>query len=298
MVMKPAFFPEPVPFPGQYTTDNTLNKVGFSASTYNNGTTLTFPTNDVVECYKDFDSWYFSPGKMDPFVFTNSANQVYWGAGVRNPSQDIKVYTAPASGSSGWTLADTRHFSSFGSFKDMQTFTFYTTPDTHVKIAAGGTRRDRRTDVVIDDMEVKQWRGDNWENIGRFYIPTWVSESVSAAHTNFIIGSGWIKNRSILLSATRTTPGTGSYIRSPLFDGSASDGSFDRGIGLGMFSFSYANAQTNANLLFQIATNVTYSTVNGINAPDSSAWITVTNFNFSSLSDSERKSGSRSVSAA
>ena len=72
----------------------------------------------------------------------------------------------------------------------------------------------------------------------------------------------------MLLSAKRTTPGTGSYIRSPLFDGSASDGSFDRGIGLGMFAFSYANAQTNANLLFQIATNIDYSIVNSINAPD------------------------------
>ena len=295
MVMKPAFFPEPVPFPGQFTTDNALNIVGLTASAYTGGTTLTFPTNDVVECYKDFDSWYFSPGKMDPFVFTNSANQVYWGAGVRNPSQDIKVYTAPSSGSSGWSLAGTRHFTNFGSFAKTQTFTFYITPDIHIKIAAGGTRRERRTDVVIDDIEVKQWRGDDWENIGRAHIPTWVSESVSAAHTNFIIGSAWIKNKSVLLSAKRTAPGTGSYIRSPLFDGSASDGSFDRGTGLGMFAFSYANAQTNANLLFQIATNVSYSTINGINAPDSRAWITVTNFDFSVLSDSERARGSRSV---
>ena len=288
MVMKPAFFPEPVPFPGQYVDNDKQNVV--------ENTTPVFPTNGVVECYRDFDSWYFAPGGMRPFILTNFAGNVtYWGAGARNPSQDIHIYTAPADGSSGWSLAETRHFSNFGSFATTQTFTFYTTPNTHVKIAAGGTRRERRTDVVIDDIDVRQWRGDDWENVGVVYIPNWTSESNSSGHTNFIFGSGWITNRAVLLSAKRTTPGTGSYIRSPLFDGSASDASFDRGVGLGMFAFSYANAQTNANLLFQIATNITYSTVNGINSPDSPAWITVTNFDFSVLSDRERENGSRSV---
>ena len=296
MIMKPAFFPEPVPYPGVYTQNNTLSPVGHTATVYSGGQALVFPTNDVVACYRDFDSWYFAPGGMRPFILTNFAGNVtHWGAGARNPSQDINIYTAPADGSSGWSLAETRHFSNFGSFATTQTFIFHTTPDTHVKIAAGGTRRERRTDVVIDDIDVRQWRGDDWENVGVVHIPNWTSESLSSGHTNFIFGSGWIKDRAVLLSAKRTTPGTGSYIRSPLFDGSASDGSFDRGVGLGMFAFSYVNAQTNANLLFQIATNITYSTVNGINSPDSPAWITVTNFDFSVLSDSERAKGSRSV---
>ena len=118
-------------------------------------------------------------------------------------------------------------------------------------------------------------------------VPNWRSESDYDAHTNFVFTSGWIQNKSMLLSARRTTPGTPCSIRSPLFDGE-----FGRGIGLGMMSFAYENAQTNVNLLFQIATNnVSYNTVANLHNLDNSSWTTITNFNIGARSAADRMRG-------
>ncbi len=67
------------------------------------------------------------------------------------------------------------------------------------------------------------------------------------------------------------------------------------GNGLSVFSFSYLNAHTNANLLLQICTNMTEAgesyTPTMRSASDTTYWTTVTNWSFANMDDDKRASG-------
>ena len=267
--LKPFQLTRPVPFSGNPPTNNRLDK-------YSNATINIYVTSPH-ECRADLDpegndAWYVTPGRMA--AFNDSGSQ--WGFRAMTPAQELNIYTATA-GKTDWKLLATTNFNSFGTAKDC-TFNLYTTKDCSVKIAAAGSIDDLRTDLIIDDVELRQWRGDTWYNTDEMvkYIPNWTSEDEYKAHTNFIFTSAWIQNKGLLLSAKRTAPGTPASIRSPLFDGA-----YGRGIGLGMFSFSYANAHSEAKLLLQIATNVTYDAVANLDGViDGGSWSTLTNFTF------------------
>ena len=255
--------------------------------------TLTFSANPTM-CFSAAgaeSSWVIDDGRM---AFYDSENTPYQrGLQAHVYPQTIGVYTATA-GKTDWKLVATTNFSGFGSStKSGETCSFkvYTTEDCSVKIAAAGDVSDVRTDIVIDDIVLNQWRGDDWDTVNSYtnIVPNWVSEADRTAHTNFVFTSAWVTNKSLLLSARRTRPGTPCSIRSPLFDGS-----YGRGKGLGMIAFKYRNAQENVNLLVQVATNVSYDTVQNLNNLDPLSWTTVTNFSFAGLSTSELKAGTRS----
>ena len=249
-----------------------------------------FPTSGA-ECTSQIksDQWYLPPGRIG--VHTNTTERL--GLRAIPPKQELTIYTAPAGKTTGWKPLKTFEFSSFGSSTSAGSeakFDFYTTEDCSVKIAAAGDISDVRTDLVIDDLVIRQWRGADWDvNLTTNVIPNWVSESDYKAHTNFVFTSAWITNQTLLLSARRTKPGTPCSIRSPLFDGS-----YGRGKGLGMIAFKYRNAQENVNLLVQVATNVGYDVVANIDNLDAARWSTVTNFSFAGASAAQRASGSRS----
>ena len=280
--IKPATYSQPVPFLG-----GTVNNG--SQGRYN--TALTFG-GTLKGCSDDIkgDLWALDFGRIAAYEDPTGR----FGLKARVPPQELTIYTAPAGKTTGWKPLKSFSFDSFGtstSSGKQVTYNFYTTEDCSVKIAAAGDVTDARTDLVIDDIVLRQWRGDNWETVNAFaeIVPNWMSEDNMYAHTNFIFGSGWVTGGSLLLSARRTQPGTPCFVRSPLFDGT-----YGRGKGLGMISFSYVNAQENVNLLVQVATNITYVNVNNLNTVDNAAWTTVTNFSFAGLSEPERRSGSRS----
>ena len=267
--LKPCQLVKPVPFNGDFKTNNKLDRYS------NQG--IRIDVTSPHECRSDIDpegndAWFVTPGRME--AFNESAAQ--WGLRSMTPMQELNIYTATA-GKTDWKLLASTNFNSFGTAKSV-VFNLYTTKDCSVKIAAAGSIDDLRTDLVIDDVELTQWRGDTWYNTDEMvkYIPNWTSEDEYKAHTNFIFTSAWIQNKGLLLSAKRTAPGTPASIRSPLFDGA-----YGRGIGLGMFSFSYANAHPEAKLLLQIATNVTYDAVANLDGViDGGSWVTLTNFTF------------------
>ena len=172
-----------------------------------------------------------------------------------------------------------------------------------VRIAVGGEYDDARVDVVIDSVEIRQWRGDDYRNLSRYEIPNWQNREDAHNMTNFAFTCCWITNSvdgkeagdsMLLMSAKRTSTDRSHApcsIVSPVMDGNAF---YKRGIGLGMFSFSYRNAQPNVNLLLQVATNHIEDLVR-LESEDSAGaeWHTVTNFTFDAATD-DLSSGSRS----
>lgn len=264
--IKPYKFSKPIAFLSNFTDDNKP----FNSYTKN---TIPFYTTDATDCTVELnnDLWVIPPGRMESF------NESVAQCGVRalKPTQELNIYTGTA-GKTDWQLLAKTSFNSFGTSKPVN-FNLYTTKDCSVKIAAAGSLADLRTDLIIDNVVLKQWRGDDYKNKDKMvkYIPHWQEPSDIKGHTNFTFTSCWIKNESILMSAKRTIPGTPCAIQSPLFDGN-----YNRGLGLGMFSFNYENAQENVNLILQIATNVAYDVVNNIDNLDTNTWVNVTNFTF------------------
>lgn len=234
------------------------------------------PCSDDIE----FEKWALLRDRMD-------YDYDLKGLKAEIPSQEVRIFTKE--GNKDWVFLTSTNITTFGTsgLKEPIEINVYTNIDCTVKLATGGAKNGVRTDIVIDDIEISQFRGGTWED-ARNSSKSWQSAEY-ANYTNFVFSTAWIKDNAVLLSARRTTPNLPSSIRSPLYDNY--DG---RSIGLGMFSFDYKNANTNVNLLLQIATNVTDSVMGNIDRIDDSLWVTLTNYNFSALSPEDLASGTRS----
>ena len=262
---------------------------------------FTFPSASPRGTSSDFrdEFWVVSPGRMmydridmKDFVRAAPAPQV------------LNVWTSPA-GRADWSLLKTVDVgSAFGTPVEPFTVQVGYADDCSVRITTGGEFDDPRHDVILDSVVIRQFRGGDYADKdemtrqvpagGRQRIPGWEDPKNIRGMTNFVFTSAWIDNDDertagrVRLSARRTTPEKISGIRSPLLDGY-----YNRGRGLGMFAFDYTNAQVNARLLVQIATNgVDYTDLpnhDGELAPG--LWETVDKIDFSRMSPEERIKG-------
>ena len=290
---RPIFLNEPVSVMGKihddYVKPSPSIKLG-SMNRYSN-TAVNFKGTPVKAWESmENDEWIYWPERLG-----YDAQKEYFKAFV--PTQKVEIYTAPAGKSSPWTLLTERTIDTFGKSGKQTPYKIdvYSLDDCSVKIAAGGeTDSEIRTDIVIDDVEISQFRGGEWDDAqNSMGVGNWKPDTYQNGYTNFVFTTAWVRDGAIMLSAKRTKPNDSpSSIRGPLYDGRyTSNYSTLRGVGLGMFSFKYKNAHPNVNLLLQIATNnVSESTMSGIDT-DIGRWTTVTNFSFKTLSDDERKQG-------
>ncbi len=215
--------------------------------------------------------------------------------------QKIALYKAPA-GTSQWETTPiwTGVVDSFGG--KTVSIPLYTTDNCSVKLAVESTLSEPRVDVILEDLALSQWRGDSWASFDRTTIPNWGSITDVRAITNVIFQNSWIQsysvgsttNSAILLSAKRSSKDLDDLtgLCSPLYDGYNG-----RGIGLGMVTFNYRQAQPNARLLVQISTNnLTASSYNAMAFSTSeSYWQTVETVDFSTMSAADRQSGLHSI---
>ncbi|MBO4448544.1 MAG: hypothetical protein J5807_03560 [Kiritimatiellae bacterium] len=268
------------------------------SGTYKAGTAMKVTFGPSYRLCKDdiFDNyWYYQYGRMEPYT---GGSVVATDYGFRASPVSQKLYVSlrsPAAGGSegGWSTIWTNEFNSFGTASSTLDFStnLYSLADSQIRFEVGGDVDDVRVDVVVDDVRISQWRGDGWANAGP-YVNGGINSIGNNYYdlTNFTFSTAWIKEKGILLSAKRTTPTAPASIKSPLFDDA-----YGRGSGLGKFTFSYSNAQENASLLLQIATNVNYTQAANLDQFNDELWYTVSNFNFSVLSAEERVEGSRTV---
>lgn len=300
---------KPIPFQGGTLTDNKIMKW--------DGKTLAFGSPTKTFLNDIFDGhWVVTPGRMEAYCSTSTnattgvisaVDDKKWGLKARKPAaQTLNVYTAPVATPDRWTKIGSVSVDSFGTAAQPgkpYKLPLYTTQDCAVRVAPASTVADIRVDIVIDDLELTQFRGDDEENCA-LYVPPSEWENNQNYHdygkTNFYYSSAWIKttvsggvtNGMLLLSAKRALTNHASSVRSPLLDGT-----YRRGQGLGMLSFGYRDAQENARLLVQIATNgVTAANIAGKSTGfDDMYWTTVTNIDFATMTAAERKQGTIST---
>ncbi len=232
------------------------------------------------------ERWSIPPSRMTVERVGNSTK-----ASIRAkvPKQTVDIYFA-GKGNTNWKFYKSVDVTTFGAPGEdgVSRVNVYTNADCSVRFAAGGEQTSKRTDVIIDNISVTQFRGGEWEDaLG--YAENWVEDSADGGYRNFIFTTSWIKNGAIVLSARRTVKDMPSSIRAPLYDDYNG-----RGVGLGMMAFNYKNAHEDVNLLLQIATNVTQYSMGNIDRIDDHLWTTVTNFSFKGLSPTELAKGTRS----
>ena len=245
----------------------------------------------------DDTDWNIVPGRMT----TTSVSSDACGVVAAPVPQTLSIYFGTP-GRSDWNLSSpdkTVTVNNFGG--DRFVVPIYKTETCSIRFGIGGTTSSTRRDIAVDSVVLNQWRGGNWDDSDVWPIlPEWADaqhRNKPVGHTNFVFTSAWTTNHTILLSAKRAGLDMPSAIRSPLMDGFADDGTggsgYVRGIGLGMISIAYVNAQENAELELQIATNrVDYNTIGGYDKSFSTnTWTTVTNFYFSRMTADQRKKG-------
>ena len=260
---------------------------------------------DVANCadrdhFGDEDTpWNLIPGRMSSARTDSNVNAIESSVAP----QLLEIYLGTA-GRADWSAAPywTTNLTSFGG--KAFTVPLYTTKDCSVKFKVAGEVDDVRTDVVLHSVEMRQFRGGDWNDDNPVngvskYLPDWAlpgNRSNINGFSNFVFTSCWVINNDVLMSAKRSNLETPCAIRAPLMDGYVRNGrggdGTSRGKGLGMISVEYANAQPNAVLQLQIATNlVNDTTINAYDKLFGDPWITWTNFNFSAMTPLQRQSG-------
>ena len=222
--------------------------------------------------------WSVPESRLKVFGLDSESN---WGIEAKGQTQRVDLYLAPK-GTTQWAKTPYKSFtvSGFGNSRSSgtdYTHEIFATQDCSVKIATGSSADEVNNDVVIDNVSMRQWCGET-------RVSPDARDQYYGYPSNFVVSSGWVQGGQVLLSARRTKVGTACQIRSPLLNGRGG-----RGLGLGMIAFEYRNAQTNANLLVQIATNVTVDSADDI--PES-MWHTVTNLSFAGTGADVRSRGS------
>ena len=285
----PARFLQPSYSASAATYQASSTQLGFQQGSY---TVVPLP-GTRVECRADIVAgrWKITKSRM---VAVNMDNANNYSINAVIPSTTVDVYTAPA-GTVNWKLLKSQEVSGFGSSSsagEATTVNLYSLDPCSVRIQAGGSYKTARVDVTVDDIEFRQWRGESYDEANQ----TGVFDSLEyGSPTNIVFTQGWISTpdgssaeKTCLLSAKRSLSGVATSIRSPRM---VSD--TDKGLGLGMVSFTYADAQSNAVVLVQVATNnVALSSFAAMSKSTSEGyWTTVTNIDFSAMTETERLSG-------
>lgn len=139
-----------------------------------------------------------------------------------------------------------------------------------------------RAGAVVDDLEVRQWRGET-DKVGSIR-----DEKAWTYTEGWIVSNGVVAtDRALKLQPKRGSGEVPMGLRTPLLKQ-----------GLSLFSFAYTNADENASLLLQIATNrVTTGGLEDFTESLSAGdWTTVTNFSFKEMTSTERLSGALAYS--
>ena len=219
------------------------------------------------------DRWTFNPN-------LNIANGGRSNLIANIPTnQTVRLEFKAEYGGGGWQSSGMEHvISTFST--NIYKFTPRVSSDYRVRLRTGGNSYDgMRTDVVVDNLEVSSWRAPDYPGLYYYF----------GQAANWVYMSGVVTNVSgaakcVLLQPSRGVPERAMGIRSPYLEN-----------GISMFSASYRNADANARLLLQICTNLTYvGSVSGALTtypPSNYSWTTVATFDFSTMTATERQSG-------
>lgn len=231
----------------------------------------------------NFDNWAHQPGRME--AFHGSLSTQPWGIqAVTNISQTVRIQTLPVGSEDEWTDLDAFPVNSF-SFGKPYVKSLRSSVPCWVRFANGGNAADTvRTDVVIDNIKLTQWCGQdgsvtNASSANGYYYDfyhtaAWISNKVEKVGINKAE-----TNRVALLAPRRSPSGTHPVgIRTPYLHG------------LGAIFFNYCDCGEDAELALECwKGNYTDLNRRSAEAEGSDGWQNLTNWTFTA-GDSGTKS--------
>lgn len=156
----------------------------------------------------------------------------------------------------------------------------------------------KSSDIVVDDVSFTQWCAASYsDNDNVDFLDTQLLQN-QGCPTNYVYLNGWVdvttvgtsEVHTIRFEPARVRAGQVASIRAPLMDGL--DG---RGIGLGMLSYTYRNADSNCIVRVQCRQPIYgSSSLRGYTA-DVDGWTDVATNDFSQMTAEERKAGTIST---
>lgn len=220
------------------------------------------------------DRWYVRSGSN----ISDSGLKANMNAVVPT-NQTLRLEFKMANSGEGWKPSGLEQvINSFGT--NMYSLVSRVSPDYQVRLRTGGNSYDDvRTDVVVDEIKVTSWRAPNYTELSKNY----------GQNTEWVYMCGVITNvantKCVSLQPSRGVLEKAMGIRSPYLEN-----------GISMFSANYRNADAHAKLLLQICTNLTYygsvsETITTYPPSYHSYWDTVATFDFSTMTATERQSG-------
>ena len=234
--------------------------------------------------YKD---WSIIKGNwaMAQISGTVSGTKVtYEGVRAKAPANTVTVeIKAPSTGDKWKGIpGGTNTVSSF-SYKTFE-MPLHTRDKAAVRFKVGGKSTGTRTDVVVDDVKMKQWCAANFDDkdITDFddKIPGF------GCPTNFVYVNGWVNVlgdvHTVDLQPTRAQAGVAMGVRGPLMDGEKF-GDTVCGLGLGSVSYTYANADSRCRVLVQWKDTKGSASSLASDTKSTEGWITVATNDFSQL---------------
>ena len=152
-------------------------------------------------------------------------------------------------------------------------------------------------DVVVDDVSFTQWCAADYDDSDNDCFQDW--RPVYGCPLHYVYMNGWVNaasassEKSVTLAPARVRTGEIASIRAPLMDG-LNDGDGKRGIGLGVLSFTYRDADSNCVVRVQYRE---LSGASGLSAATASAggWTDAAVYDFSEMTDEERAGGTLST---
>lgn len=184
--------------------------------------------------------WVKVPGRSE--FFTNTLAGAQW-TGLRTPTnltQNLEVWLSKK-GQNAWEKFAAVPVSGYA-FSDPQPVPIHRTGTYDVRFKTGD---DLAVDVVIDDIEQRQWQAPNIES-DKYY------EEGGFIYTQGIVRENG-KVREVALQPSRAIAEEPVSVRSPLLSG------------LGKIAFSYRAADANAEVWVQVATNDVSRNLNSFN---------------------------------
>ena len=175
------------------------------------------------------------------------------------------------------------------------TFTVRNTAQSLVRVA---TAKKTSADIVVDDVSFTQWCGDDYSD-DRTDGDSYFSDrrATYGCPTNYVYHNAWVvseksgtnETRKARLEPARVRRNEQADVRSPLMDGTSG-----RGIGLGVISYTYENADSNCVVLVQYKECESESRLRDV-TDSTTGWTTVATNDFSKTSEEARASGTIST---
>ena len=251
-------------------TTGTVDDIDYSTCNYHKENPLT-GDKPLLYDWAYFDTrWKYDGVSVD----TVTGNAKLEAAIPTN--QTVRLEFKKATGGEGWQPSG--YEQSVTSFATNRfRFTPRVSPSYQVRLRAGGESYDDvRTDVVIDEVEVRSWRAGSYPNMVYY----------NGQHDEWVYMNSVVTNLSSTAKCCTMQPARGldtqaMGIRSPYLEN-----------GISMFVADYRNADEHAKLLLQVCTNLTgigmVSETLTMYPPENYNWVTVREFVFTNAADRAR----------